>query len=234
MLFRSALATLVLALAGCAAPAYTAAPAPSGPSSADVMAETVGVYVRGDRAAATQIERPADRRLVRTAALGLEADERAHSELRERAAEIVTSFDGYVSADGPREMTLRIPDVQLETVLDALGALAKETHREIRTADVTDQYTDLEIRLANARALRDRLATLLDRAETVQEVLEVERELARFTTEVERLEGQLRTLQDRVALSTVRLTLRERVTPGPVGYVFVGLYEGVKWLFVRD
>ena len=66
------------------------------------------------------------------------------------------------------------------------------------------------------------------------EVLEVERELSRVTTEVERLDGQLRSLADRVALSTVRLTVADGVRPGPVGYVLVGVYEVVKWLFVRD
>lgn len=65
-------------------------------------------------------------------------------------------------------------------------------------------------------------------------MLAVERELARATTEVERLEGQLRLLQNQVAFSTVRLTVDEDVDPGPLGWVFVGLYEGVKWLFVWD
>ena len=99
--------------------------------------------------------------------------------------------------------------------------------------DVTDQATDLEIRLANARALRARLEALLADATTVTEVLEVERELSRVTTEVEQLDGQLRALADRVALSTVRVTVADGVRPGPLGYVVVGLYEAVKWLFVR-
>ena len=144
------------------------------------------------------------------------------------------ALEGYVSAEGPREMTLRIPDASLDEALLALGALAEVERREVRAVDVTDQYTDLEIRLAGARALRDRLEALLAEAQTVQDVLDVERELSRVTTEVERLEGQLRDLSNRVAYSTVRLSLREGVQPGLLGYVVIGVYEAIKWLFVWD
>ena len=216
----------------------------SAPMSGPVLGEVV--VVQGDRSAEVAYERPligadrgraqaGDRRLVRTADLGLEVrDGDAIPGVLDAAAATAEALGGYVAAEEPRAMTLRIPDARLDEALDALGSLAKETRRAVRVADVTDQYTDLEIRLANARALRDRLEALLAQATTVTEVLEVERELSRVTTEVERLDGQLRSLADRVALSTVRLTVADGVRPGPVGYVLVGVYEVVKWLFVRD
>lgn len=226
---RLATLALPLLLVACAAPPSLTAPPDGGAPLAEAVA------VRGGRADAVTYERArTDRILVRTATLALRAEDEEMPGLRDRAAALAESFGGYVAADGPREMTLRIPDPELEAALDGLGALAHEARREIRAADVTDQYTDLEIRLANARALRQRLADLLERAETVEDVLEVERELSRVTTEVERLEGQLRGLQDRVAFATVRLVLTPDVDPGPLGYVAIGVYEAVKWLFVWD
>lgn len=146
----------------------------------------------------------------------------------------VEAAEGYVSLDGPTDMVLRIPDARLDPTLDALAALGDETRREIRVADVTAAYTDLEVRLANARALQTRLQALLDQADTVADVLAVERELARVTTDVDLLEGRLRLLQNQVAFSTVRFTVHDDVDPGPLGWVAVGLYEGIKWLFVWD
>lgn len=176
-----------------------------------------------------------DRQLVRDALLSIEVDdaddvEPAHA----RARAIVEAAEGYVSLDGPTDMVLRIPDARLGPTLDALAALGDETRREIRVADVTAAYTDLEVRLANARALQTRLQALLDQADTVADVLAVERELARVTTDVDLLEGRLRLLQNQVAFSTVRFTVHDDVDPGPLGWVAVGLYEGIKWLFVWD
>jgi hypothetical protein len=176
-----------------------------------------------------------DRQFVRDATLAVDVeDEGDVPTALERAEAITESLDGYVSFVGPAEAVLRIPDARLDEALDRLAALGEVERREVRVADVTAAYTDLQIRLDNALALRARLRALLADAAGVQDVLAVERELARVTTEVERLEGQLRLLQNQVAFSTVRLSVGRDVDPGPLGWVFVGLLEGVRWLFVWD
>jgi chromosome segregation ATPase len=72
---------------------------------------------------------------------------------------------------------------------------------------------DLEARLSNLRAERDRLRTLYERANTTEDVLAVQRELSEVQGEIERLEAQKRSLEQRVAYSTLTVELRE---PGPV------------------
>ena len=206
--------------------------------AADGMSEVVvtGQATSVDRAFATApAEDSADRKLVRDATQEIEvASEDEVDSALEEARQITGALEGYVSWEGPGAMVLRIPDARLDEALDRLAALGDEERREVRVHDVTAAYTDLEIRLTNARALQTRLRDLLDRAETVDDVLAVERELARVTTEVDMLEGQLRLLQNQVAYSTVRLHVHDDVEPGPLGWVFVGLYETVKWLFVWD
>ena len=220
-------------LAACAtsAPSYTPAAGASGAESYD----EVVVTGQAERLRSGIGAEAADRRLVRTAALAVEVDgdDRVEPAL-ERARALTESLDGYVSWEGPGELVLRIPDASLEAAMDQLAALGEVERREVRVQDVTASYTDLEIRLANARALQSRLRDLLGQAQTVQDVLAVETELARVTAQVEGLEGQLRLLQNRVAFSTLRLTVSDGVTPGPLGWVLVGAYQAVKWLFVWD
>jgi len=150
----------------------------------------------------------------------------------EQAAEITVARDGYVASEGPGHMVLRIPDERFDDALDQLGALGRDARREIRANDVTAAFTDLQIRLDSARALQARLRALLDDAETVADVLAVETELSRVTTQVDQLEGQMRLLQNQISFSTVRLSIRNDVKPGPVGWVFYGLYHATRWLFV--
>ena len=177
----------------------------------------------------------AERQLIRNAKLVLEvgSDDEVDDAL-EGARAVTASLDGYVSWEGPGAMTLRIPDVALEDALERIGAYGEVERREIRSQDVTESYTDLQIRLDNARALQARLRDLLERAETVSDVVEVENALSRVTLEVERLEGQKRLLDNQIVFSTVRFEVYDGATPGPLGWVVVGLYNTVKWLFVWE
>jgi len=79
--------------------------------------------------------------------------------------------------------------------------------------DVTEEYIDLEARLRNLRRQEERLLEILDRAESVKDVLEVERELGRVRGEIERLEGRLRYLSNRVEFATITVELLE---PEPI------------------
>jgi hypothetical protein len=80
--------------------------------------------------------------------------------------------------------------------------------------DVGEEFVDVSARLANARRLEDRIVVLLaTRTGKLEDVIAAERELARVREEIERYEGRLRFLRNRVALSTLAVTVHE---PYPV------------------
>jgi hypothetical protein len=80
--------------------------------------------------------------------------------------------------------------------------------------DVGEEFVDVTARVTNARRLEERLNTLLStRTGKLDEVLRVERELARVREEIERYEGRLRYLSTRVATSTLTITVHE---PAPI------------------
>ena len=82
------------------------------------------------------------------------------------------------------------------------------------------------------RATRDRLRQLLERAGNVQDVIAVERELARVQGEIESLEARLSVMRSQVALSELAVTLRQRPVLGPLGVVAAGAGTVLKKLFV--
>lgn len=178
---------------------------------------------------------PDERKLARDARLEIEVDRK--EEIRERIAasgKLARDLGGYVALERADGILLRIPDAKLEEAIEATGKLGTVDLREVTARDVTEEWVDTGIRIANARRLQERLRDLLARASSVEDVLAVEKELARVTTELETLEGRMRLLDNQVAFSSLDVRFREPVKPGPVGWVFVGVYRAVRWLFVRN
>jgi len=156
------------------------------PSAADVVPGQMLVYTANLMMAVYQVEQ------------GLATVERVAREL-----------DGYLATRGDLAITIRVPRAKFEIALKAIEGSGDVLHRDIKAEDVTDEFFDTEVRVRNARAMRDRLAKLLQQA-AVKEALEIEKELARVTQEIELLEGKLKLLRSRVAYSTINVAFRPR------------------------
>jgi hypothetical protein len=118
---------------------------------------------------------------------------------------------GYLGQKKDREITVRIPRGRFESTLAAIDKVGDVLHRDVQAEDVTDEHVDLEIRIKNARAMQRRLSDLLSKA-SVKEALDIEKELHRVTEELERLEGRMKVLKDRIAFSTITVAFEPRGT----------------------
>jgi hypothetical protein len=122
---------------------------------------------------------------------------------------IARDHNGYLSAKKDREIVIRVPRAQFEAAVSEVDKVGDVLHRDIAALDVTDEHVDLEIRIKNARAMQKHLTDLLARA-NVKEALEIEKELGRITEELERLEGRLKLLNDKIAFSTIAVQFEAR------------------------
>jgi hypothetical protein len=116
---------------------------------------------------------------------------------------------GYLANRGDQEITIRVPRERFDEAIKKVEGTGDVIHRDISAQDVTDEFLDTEVRLKNARAMRDRLQQLLERA-TVKDALEIEKELGRITQEIEQMEGRLKVLKDKIAYSTITATFDSR------------------------
>ncbi|MEL7529853.1 MAG: DUF4349 domain-containing protein [Bacteroidota bacterium] len=154
--------------------------------------------------------------------------------VRTQVSALAQTYGGYVQRGDLNQITLRIESQYLDAAMAKVESMGKVDSRSIRSQDVTEQYYDLDSRINSLEKTRDRYLALLEQAEGVGDILAVEKELERVTQELEALQGRYKLLADQVAYSTLTVYLQEKIKPGPIGYIGVGLYEVVKWLFVRN
>ena len=128
-------------------------------------------------------------------------------------------LQGYVASlelyDLTRErragrISLRIPGDKFDAALAMLEEVGEIKNQSFSEQDVTLQYIDLEARIATMEAQEERLRELLDRAEKVEEVLEVEKELWRVRGNLESMIAEFQHLQQRVSYSSIEIYLEEK------------------------
>jgi hypothetical protein len=105
-------------------------------------------------------------------------------------------------------VTLGVPVDEFESAMRRLRDIALTVDDERAGGqDVTDEYVDLESRLRNLEATRDRIRTFLDQAKTVEEALKVNEELKAVEAEIEAVQGRMNYLFDRSSYSTITVEL---------------------------
>lgn len=133
---------------------------------------------------------------------------RARAEVERAGGFVASATTRGSGADRSVELELKVPHAEtrpLRVLLSDLGRIASD---EEKSEDVTEQRADLNARLRNAQAQEKRTLELLaQRTGSLQDVLEAERELARIRETVERLDAQKRSLDGKVDLATVRLSV---------------------------
>ncbi|MES1179276.1 MAG: DUF4349 domain-containing protein [Myxococcales bacterium] len=141
----------------------------------------------------------------------------ARAQLRKLAAARAATVTNDISSDseGQHEATLviRVPSGANDAFMGEVERLGEVTAREIVAKDVGKEYHDSEILLHNLERTLARYEEILQKAQTVEEILKIELELSRIRGEVERVKGELRYLADRTSRATLFVSIHERGKP---------------------
>lgn len=191
----------------------------------DATMKTVSLERTEDPAAPPQQQAqtpaPVERKIIRNATLTLEVEQPAKA--MQRVASVAESRGGFVVTSDSRQQTgskgdrayeiitieMRVPAAQFDAALaDIRAAGGSVTAQKITGKDVTEEYIDLEARLRTQRALEEQLMTIMKRADAVSDAISVQRELSNVRTEIERVEGRRRFLENQSSLSTITVTLQ--------------------------
>jgi len=160
------------------------------------------------------------REVVSTATVTLRADDIAAA--KEQAAAAIDAAGGYVFAeqgqfgDNPSvTLTLKVPPERFRSTLANLAQLGTVDRQDVTTDDVTEQVIDLDSRIASSEVSVARVRGFLDRATNVIEISGFEAELLRRETDLEKLRGQKRSLDARIDLATIVLTVQPPAAVAP-------------------
>ena len=172
-------------------------------------------------AAANTASQAIERKIIRNANLTVEVTSPADNQ--RMITSIAESHQGFVVTSEATQRTtedkakpevtinlvVRVPAAQFNQVMEEIRATAIRVIQEkITGQDVTEEFIDLEARIKNQKALEGQFLEIMKRAGKVEDALEVQRQLADVRTEIEKLEGRKRFLENQASLSTINITLQ--------------------------
>lgn len=166
--------------------------------------------------------------IARTAALTILVKDSASA--RASLDAILAKYGGYsasLTIDTPEngqrhfQASLRIPENRLTPALNDLRTLGRALNETQSGEEVTNQHADLVARLQNSRETEQRLRLILEqRTGKIEDVLQVEQEIARVRGEIESMESEREALEHRVSFASVDLQLveeyKEQLNSSPV------------------
>ncbi|GGP01281.1 hypothetical protein GCM10010992_01180 [Cloacibacterium rupense] len=105
-------------------------------------------------------------------------------------------------------MEIRIPNQNFDQLVNSFSdEIGSITQKNIRVEDVTEEYTDVSIRLKNKLAYLEKYRDLLKRSASTKDLIEIQEKIRGLEEEIESSEGRLRYIDDQVNYSTLDLTL---------------------------
>jgi hypothetical protein len=217
----------------------------AGSSRSAAPQTTIAAAGNADIAAQTAPADPNGPRIVKKADLRVEVKDKGFRAAFERASSVASAHGGFVanstsqteegdeqhSASGT--LVLRVPAAAFDTVRAELARLGTVEGEVIQGEDVGGQLVDLEARIRSLQVEEETLRTLMSRAKTVGETIEVQQQLTRVRQEIEQAAGQRARLQDATALGTITVNLFEPGAavveePGDPNAVAEGARDAVK------
>jgi hypothetical protein len=180
-----------------------------------------------------------ERKIVRNADLQLEAESPEQSQ--QKISAVAESKGGFVvesqqSSSDARSavrdvvtMTVRVPSAKFTEALDEIRRAASRVVVEtVKSDDVTEEFIDIEAQLKAKKALEAQFLEIMKRANTVEDALNVQSELAEVRGEIEKIEGRKRFLENQTSFSTIKIRLQ---TPATFTETSSGFFDRFKQAF---
>ena len=204
-----------------AAPGPTAAAGGAAPAPVSPMPDSAPNMDDVFDAAFTADMQQRQRRLIRTADVQMHAEEDRFDQVVDALRVAAPNAGGFVEWSElgsyrvhPRnfrifEITLRVPGERFEEVLLYVESLAHVTSSRQSSEDVTAQYYNILGRLDTSLIQQDRVLALIEQAQHIDHILELERHLGEIRTQIELYQAQLIQIDSRATYSTINVTLLE-------------------------
>ncbi|WP_051545527.1 DUF4349 domain-containing protein [Butyrivibrio sp. MC2021] len=172
------------------------------------------------------------RKLITT--INIEAETEDFDKARSQVENKVGELGGYIESSRvyndskSANYTIRIPASKADSFIELVEGNNNITSKSVDVEDITLSYADTESRKKALRTEEERLLKILESAETVEDLITVESRLSDVRYQIESIESQLRTYDNKVDYTTVFLYLEqvEKFTPVEKKGAFARMGEG--------
>jgi len=164
------------------------------------------------------IEVVSERKLIKEGQLEFETKDL--NKTRKQILEFAQKNGAYVASDNESSnyyrksnaITLRVPVKNFDILLNNISSGVKKFDKKIITAkDVTRQFLDTEARLKTKKEIEKRYLEILKKANSIEDILKVERVLGDLRVEIERIEGDFKYLSSKISFSTLSIVVYESI-----------------------
>ena len=113
--------------------------------------------------------------------------------------------------------TFRVPEHRFHSFADQVREFGNVTSESTHGENITERYFDTEARLNSLQVQEERLLSLLEKADSIDDIMRIESELSNIRYQVESLTGTLQKWDNLIQFSTIHMTIREvdEITPDP-------------------
>jgi len=192
-----------------------AVPAPA-PATAPEMFKSNTYDASSSLAAGASGTSDIDRKIVKNGDMTLEVNDITVAITG--VAAVAKDLNGYVvssNKSGDQDITygqisIRVPADRFDEAFDKLRQLAVNVPNEsTNSQDVTEQYTDLQAQLRNLQATEAQYLEILKKAEKVEDILAVQRELSNVRGQIEQIQGRIQYLDRTSDMALINVNLQK-------------------------
>ncbi|HEX9897416.1 MAG TPA: DUF4349 domain-containing protein [Dehalococcoidales bacterium] len=174
------------------------------------------------------------RMIVRTANLTMVVNDIAVA--ISQITQLTNDNDGYVVSANKTStdksitgiVSIRVPASQFDSIMNSIRTMAvKVTSDNISATDVSEEDSDLSARLKNLETAETQLTEIMKKAEKVEDVVAVQRQLTATREEIELTKGRMQYLEQTSAMSLITVSLQQST-------LTINLYAGTRYARTKD
>ncbi len=142
-------------------------------------------------------------------------------EAKKQVSEIIKNNKAYLQSETFRNsdtseninLVIRVPHQNFDAIINSFSeGIGSVEAKTVKAEDVTEEYTDVSIKLENKRIYLEKYRDMLKSAKTTKDMLEIQENIRNLEDEIDVAEGRLRFIDDRVNYSTLEVLLfKEKV-----------------------
>lgn len=136
------------------------------------------------------------------------AQEHINSILKNNKAYVQKEEFQNTDNDENLDIIIRVPHQNFDALINSFSnGIGSVLSKNISSNDVTEEYTDVSIKLGNKKIYLEKYREMLKTAKTTKDMLEIQENIRALEDEIDVAEGRLRFIDDRVNYSTLNVNL---------------------------